>query len=175
MPQDPAVLQKEIPGIGPYTSAAITSIAFNTPIAAVDGNVQRVYSRVFGIYANPSAKATSSHLQDLADQIMPEDRPGDYNQALMDLGFSVCTPKNPSCASCPLAAQCVAYAQVCLIYYIRQQSAQDYLLMVNWASGTSGSRCEARHWRYRSCRLWQMHFMCAPPDYNGRCYTIPYA
>lgn len=112
MPQDPKMLQKEIPGIGPYTAAAITSITFNEPVAAVDGNVQRVYSRVFGIYANPAAKATTSHLQDLADATMPKSRPGDYNQALMDLGFSVCTPKNPACSSCPLSDQCVAYAQV---------------------------------------------------------------
>lgn len=111
VPSDTKSLQKEIPGIGPYTSAAITSIVYNAPVAAVDGNLQRVYCRVFGIHANLASKATSDALQGLADRTMPRDRPGDYNQAVMDLGYSVCTPKNPACEECPLSERCVAYAQ----------------------------------------------------------------
>ena len=78
---------------------------------AVDGNVQRVYARVFAIHANPAAKQTVDHLYRLATSLVPKARPGDYNQALMDLGNMICKPKNPTCASCPLSEHCIAYTQ----------------------------------------------------------------
>lgn len=78
---------------------------------AVDGNVQRVYSRVFAIHAPPAAKKTTDFIQRLACKLVPESRPGEYNQALFDLGATICTPKNPSCSSCPISDHCIAYAQ----------------------------------------------------------------
>lgn len=110
IPSDPKVLQKEIDGIGEYTAAAVTSIAYSKRVAAIDGNVQRVYSRVFAIHANPAAKATKDHLCDLSNQIVPDKRPGCYNQSVMDLGALVCTPKNPKCSECPLSKKCIANA-----------------------------------------------------------------
>ncbi|HHI82187.1 MAG TPA: A/G-specific adenine glycosylase [Rhizobiales bacterium] len=95
-----------LPGIGPYTSAAIAAIAFGEPVAAVDGNVERVISRVFAITTPlPAAKA---EIRAKAQQLVPHERPGDFAQGLMDLGAMVCTSKKPGCAVCPLAGLCMA-------------------------------------------------------------------
>lgn len=92
---------QELPGIGRYTSAAIASIAFNRPSAVVDGNVERVLQRMTGTM-ELSAAAT----WELAEQLLEPDRPGDYNQALMELGATVCLPKEPKCLVCPVMKFC---------------------------------------------------------------------
>ncbi len=98
----------QLPGIGPYTAAAIASIAFDQPATVVDGNVERVISRVFDIHAPlPQSKP---QLTDLAATLTPRDRPGDYAQAIMDLGATICTPKNPACGLCPWRQNCRACA-----------------------------------------------------------------
>jgi A/G-specific adenine glycosylase len=97
-----------LPGIGPYTAAAIAAIAFGQPAAAVDGNIERVVARLFAVKTPlPAAKA---HIKAKASELVPRDRPGDFTQATMDLGAMICTPKNPSCAICPLQEFCRAYA-----------------------------------------------------------------
>lgn len=93
----------ELPGIGTYTASAVSSIAFNAPHAAVDGNVKRLLSRILDLPA-PS----SSELQTAANQLLDRSRPGDFNQAMMELGATVCTPRNPACAECAVASLCVA-------------------------------------------------------------------
>ncbi|MBX2805024.1 MAG: A/G-specific adenine glycosylase [Hyphomicrobiales bacterium] len=94
----------KLPGIGPYTAAAIAAIAFNRPAAAVDGNIERVVSRLFAIEAPlPGAK---TRIKAMAEQIVPQDRPGDFTQAMMDLGAGLCAPRTPSCLLCPLADHC---------------------------------------------------------------------
>lgn len=101
---------EELPGIGPYTAAAITSIAFDKPAVVIDGNVERVFSRLFAIETPlPDSK---KEIRDKAAylSINREDRPGDYAQSLMDLGAIVCTPTTPKCFSCPLTKYCQAYA-----------------------------------------------------------------
>lgn len=100
---------RSLKGIGPYTSAAISSIAWQQPYAAVDGNVIRVLSRYFGITDDTRSSRTQRQIQELADQCLDEERPGDYNQAVMELGAMVCRPKNPECGECPLSAGCIAY------------------------------------------------------------------
>lgn len=96
-------------GIGPYTAGAIGSIAFQLPEPAIDGNLMRVGSRVFGIDAD-IAKASSRKVFDKAfRQILSEEAPGDMNQAFMDLGSSICTPTSPDCLNCPLKNFCLAY------------------------------------------------------------------
>ncbi|MAQ36322.1 MULTISPECIES: A/G-specific adenine glycosylase [Thioclava] len=106
-PETAAELQK-LPGIGPYTSAAIAAIAYDEPVAVVDGNVERVVSRLFSVETPlPGAKA---ELTELTAQITPEDRPGDFAQAMMDLGATICTPRNPACGICPLIDSCTARA-----------------------------------------------------------------
>lgn len=96
-------------GIGPYTAAAVLSIAYQKPHAAVDGNVIRVLSRFFGIEKDVTRSKTKSLIQDYADDFIDQKRPGDFNQALMELGGSICTPTEPDCSQCPLQTECVAY------------------------------------------------------------------
>ncbi|MCB0755376.1 MAG: A/G-specific adenine glycosylase [Flavobacteriales bacterium] len=96
-------------GIGPYTAAAIGSIAFNLAAAAVDGNVYRVLARFYGISASIDDTSTKNEISRLANEIVTEERAGDHNQAMMELGATVCTPKQPSCKVCPLSVACAAY------------------------------------------------------------------
>ncbi len=97
----------ELPGVGGYTAAAIASIAFDRSAAAVDGNVERVMARLYGI-AEPLPKS-KNQLRALARALVPDARPGDYAQAVMDLGATVCTPAKPVCGLCPWNAACIAH------------------------------------------------------------------
>ncbi|MXU64845.1 A/G-specific adenine glycosylase [Oceanomicrobium pacificus] len=97
-----------LPGIGPYTAAAIASIAFGRRAVVVDGNVERVMAR-FGAVETP-LPAAKPELKALAAKFTPDDRPGDHAQALMDLGATVCTPKSPACGACPVQSGCKARA-----------------------------------------------------------------
>ena len=110
LPEDPALLRK-ISGIGPYTAGAIASIAYNIPVPAVDGNVLRVYSRLFGVRENLLLPPVRKGIEAAAAAMVPRDRPGDYNQAVMDLGATVCVPGTPDCDRCPLSAFCDAFAR----------------------------------------------------------------
>lgn len=102
---------RSLKGIGPYTTGAISSIAFKIPEPAIDGNVMRVVSRLFCIEADV-AKASSRKVFDEAmRKIISQDQPGDFNQALMDLGSSICTPTSPQCESCPIQNYCQAYQE----------------------------------------------------------------
>lgn len=106
-PADRAALLM-LPGIGPYTAAAIAAIAFDLPETVVDGNVERVMARLQAVKTPlPAAKP---ELTGLASALTPIARPGDYAQAVMDLGATVCTPKSPSCGRCPLRKGCRAHA-----------------------------------------------------------------
>ncbi|MFZ1468213.1 MAG: A/G-specific adenine glycosylase [Paracoccaceae bacterium] len=97
-----------LPGIGPYTAAAIASIAFDQAATVVDGNVERVMARLFAVETPlPKAKA---ELTALAASLTPQNRPGDHAQAVMDLGATICTPRNPACGICPLSGLCAARA-----------------------------------------------------------------
>lgn len=98
-----------LPGIGPYTASAIGAIAFDQPQTVVDGNVERVMARLFAIHTPlPTAKA---ELTVRATELTPTERPGDYAQAVMDLGATICTPRNPACGICPLREPCLARVQ----------------------------------------------------------------
>ena len=104
-PEDEAGLLA-LPGIGPYTAAAIRAIAFDQPASAVDGNVERVIARLFAIETPlPDAKP---EIHARAAELVPQQRAGDYAQAMMDLGATVCTPRNPRCVICPLMDGCRA-------------------------------------------------------------------
>ena len=102
---------RQLPGIGPYTAGAIASIAFDERVPLVDGNVARVFARVFAIHANVKAPRTLQTLWQLAEDLVPETKPGDFNQALMELGALVCMPVNPRCGVCPMHRVCVARAR----------------------------------------------------------------
>jgi A/G-specific adenine glycosylase len=97
---------RALPGFGPYTAGAVASIAFAIPAAAVDGNVTRVLARLFLVEGDPADAPVRARLSELAGALVDPARPGDLNQALMDLGATVCTARNPRCPGCPLARMC---------------------------------------------------------------------
>ena len=99
---------RALPGVGPYTAAAVLSIAYGMPHAVVDGNVKRVLARVFAIEGEIGRSKTKREIQELADELLPEAHPADFNQALMELGARICTPTSPDCGACPVANVCVA-------------------------------------------------------------------
>lgn len=99
---------RSLKGIGPYTAAAIASFAYGLPYAVVDGNVNRVLSRYFGIETPVDIPAGKKMLQELADNLLYKEDTAAYNQAIMDLGATICKPANPSCDICPVRQQCIA-------------------------------------------------------------------
>lgn len=109
LPNEVSALRK-LPGVGPYTAAAIASIAFNLDEPALDGNVRRVLARVFNVTEPARSPQGERRLLELAAAHLPSDRAGEYNQALMDLGAIICTPRAPACERCPLASLCQARA-----------------------------------------------------------------
>ncbi|MEM9414485.1 MAG: A/G-specific adenine glycosylase [Planctomycetota bacterium] len=110
VPADVASLLK-LPGVGRYTAGAIASIAHGTPAPIVDGNVARVFARLFLIDDPIDRPDVVKQLWSLAESLVPKSSPGDFNQALMELGALVCTPKSPGCLTCPLRSQCAAVEQ----------------------------------------------------------------
>ena len=124
IPSDPAALLK-LPGVGLYTAGAVASIACGVPVPAVDGNVLRVCARLFADFSDVSLEQTRREVSARLLRAMPPERPGEFNQALMELGACVCLPKSPRCAKppslegggpegaggCPLAEHCLAHAQ----------------------------------------------------------------
>jgi A/G-specific adenine glycosylase len=107
IPSDAAALAT-LPGIGPYTAGAVASIAFGESVPAVDGNVTRVVSRLFRVEADVTTAAGRARIQELARSLVPAERPGAFNQALMELGSTVCVPRRPACPACPLGDVCLA-------------------------------------------------------------------
>ena len=106
-PRDHASLVS-LPGVGDYTACAIASIAFDLEHAVLDGNVVRVLSRFTGERGNVDSVPVRNRLREIAGQILDPKRAGEFNQALMELGATVCLPKQPRCPACPVAGQCVA-------------------------------------------------------------------
>ena len=102
---------RALPGVGDYTAAAVASIAYRLPYPAIDGNLTRVLARVHGVREDVDRPSVRRLIRELGEREIDRERPGDWNQALMDLGATICVPGTPDCARCPLQAQCDAYAQ----------------------------------------------------------------
>lgn len=109
LPADLTAL-RELPGIGRYTAGAIASIAFGIPAPALDANIRRVLSRLLELREPVGSTEGEKKLWDAAEQLLSRERPGDHNQALMELGALLCKPKAPDCPRCPLRGECLAYA-----------------------------------------------------------------
>jgi A/G-specific adenine glycosylase len=118
-------------GVGPYTAAAIASIALNLAHAAVDGNVIRVISRLTNDASEITQSATRQRFTDEAERLLDRDRPGDFNQAMMELGATVCLPRVPLCGQCPVARSCAARAEGrerMLPVKLKKNSTRDVML-----------------------------------------------
>ena len=107
MPRDTEKI-RALPGIGDYTAGAIASIAFGFPVPAVDGNVLRVFSRLYALEEDVTSGAAKRRVTALVSDVIPPARPGDFHEALMDLGAEICIPKAPRCRDCPLVNFCAA-------------------------------------------------------------------
>jgi A/G-specific adenine glycosylase len=102
---------RELPGIGAYTAGAIASIAFGVREPVIDGNVTRVLCRLYALQGDPQRAPFLRRIRQLAAELVPAKRPGDFNQALMELGATLCTPRAPDCSACPVASRCIAHAR----------------------------------------------------------------
>jgi A/G-specific adenine glycosylase len=121
---------RKLPGIGRYTSAAIASIAFEEPIAAVDGNVERVLQRLVG------KNIGGERLWKIAQELLSRRRPGDFNQAMMELGAIVCTPRQPKCLMCPVHAMCAARGELRSSRQPVRQKKREVNYALNWRNGS---------------------------------------
>lgn len=121
----------KLKGVGKYTAAAISSISFDENIPAIDGNFYRVLSRIFADDFDISSPKAYAYFYELAKLIMPENNPGNFNQAMMDIGSEVCKPKNPACEICPVKENCLAYSSGKMLQFpvkSKKVKAQDLKL-----------------------------------------------
>lgn len=125
LPLTPEELIK-IPGIGRYTAGAIASIAFGKPAPLVDGNVIRVFSRIYALKNDIREPKAIEAIWDLAASLVPQKNAGDFNQSLMELGATVCLPQNPLCEKCPVSKECAARAQGCPEKYPVKKQKEVY-------------------------------------------------
>jgi A/G-specific adenine glycosylase len=102
---------RDLKGIGPYTAAAVLSIAYQKPHAVLDGNVARLLTRIYAVDDDSTSSTTKRHLRRLANELLNPERPADFNQAMMELGSTVCTPTSPDCDACPVSTVCRAHAE----------------------------------------------------------------
>ncbi|MFQ6672749.1 MAG: hypothetical protein ACE5KY_05570 [Candidatus Tectimicrobiota bacterium] len=100
-----------LPGVGKYTAGAVRSIAFGQAVPALDTHLLRVLTRVFAVEGDGGPSARRSRIEAMAARLVPRGWPGDFNQALMDLGSTVCLPRRPRCGVCPLRVFCFAYQE----------------------------------------------------------------
>jgi len=114
----------EVPGIGPYTAGAIASIAFSKQEALVDGNVGRVFARLFQIGGIWNEPKTNRKLWEIAKELIPSKHAGDFNEALMELGATVCLKADPECSQCPLSATCLSFKQKTTHLYPAQKKSE---------------------------------------------------
>ena len=161
-PESAADLQT-LPGIGRYTAAAIASIAFAEPVAVVDGNVERVLQRFMGI--NLTTPQTWQHAQ----EFLATSRPGDFNQAMMELGATVCVPREPRCLICPVQKWCVAQGEVRRSQPPSRQKKKQIWCALDWRAGNGNKNGEVRLVR-RSKKvslmpgMWELPQSSEPPD-----------
>ena len=120
---------RELPGIGRYTAAAIASIAFNEPVAVVDGNVERVLQRVAG------KRLAGEELWIEANRLLDAKRPGDFNQAMMELGATVCTPRAPACLTCPVVGLCATRGELAKSEKAARQKKREIHYTLNCRNG----------------------------------------
>lgn len=134
---------KTLKGVGPYTAGAIASIAFERPVPVVDGNVERVLSRICTIEGDPKSTENQKRYWQLAEDLVDPERPGDFNQAMMELGATICTPSSPSCMLCPIRDWCRGFQSGQPESYPgrarrTRQKPVDVITIIIWRGGDGG-------------------------------------
>ncbi|MGC1371315.1 MAG: A/G-specific adenine glycosylase [Candidatus Sulfotelmatobacter sp.] len=129
-----AELLQELPGIGRYTAAAVASIAFGEPVAVVDGNVERVLYRLSG------KKLTQEQLWNAAQRLLDAKRPGDFNQSMMELGATVCTPRAPACRTCPVVDLCATRGETAATKSVPQKKREIHYSLICRDNNSHGAQ-----------------------------------
>jgi A/G-specific adenine glycosylase len=151
-----------LPGIGRYTAAAIASIAFNEPVAVVDGNVERVLRRLIGV------SLTTRQVWECAQESLARSRPGDFNQAMMELGATVCVPRDPRCLSCPVRKWCATRGDLPRAKPVLRQRKKEIWCVLDWRKEDRNGNGEVRLVR-RSRKaslmagMWELPQSSTPP------------
>jgi A/G-specific adenine glycosylase len=166
----------KLSGIGPYTAAAIASIALGEPRAAVDGNVIRAISRLTNDASEVSSPVTKRRFTDEAQQLLDPRRPGDFNQAMMELGATVCVPRNPRCRQCPVARFCAAHGagtEQELPVKLKKAAARDIALDLVLFAGQAGNSgkiflVQRNPAERRLADFWELPARNLFPKWNGR-------
>ncbi len=130
-PDNPEAMKK-LPGIGPYTAGAVASLAFGQSVPLIDGNVERVFARLFNIHSDIKSPANQKRLWELAEDLLPRKNAGAFNESLMELGALVCSPRSPQCLICPAKKWCSAPAPENLPVRIKKEIIKlkiDYALI----------------------------------------------
>jgi A/G-specific adenine glycosylase len=152
---------RELPGVGRYTAAAIASIAFGKPVAVVDGNVERVLQRLSG------QRLTGEEFWLAADALLDRRRPGDFNQAMMELGATVCTPRAPACLTCPVMDLCATRGEMARAAKAPRQRKREIHYALDYRSADSGEGKVFLVQRPRDARLmagmWELPELANPP------------
>ncbi|HEY4088492.1 MAG TPA: A/G-specific adenine glycosylase [Bryobacteraceae bacterium] len=163
---------RALAGIGPYTAAAIASIAFGQPHAAVDGNVMRVISRVTGDAGEISSPITKARFTEAAQLLLDPARPGDFNQAMMELGATVCIPRAPRCGECPVARFCQARAsgrETELPVKLKKNAARDVPLdLAIFRNGSELFLIQRAAGERRLAGFWELPGKNLFPRWRGR-------
>jgi A/G-specific adenine glycosylase len=166
---------RALAGIGPYTAAAIASIALNQPHAAVDGNVMRVVSRVTGDAGEISSPVTKARFTEAAQLLLDRARPGDFNQAMMELGATVCIPRAPRCGECPVARFCQARAtgrETELPVKLKKNAARDVPLdLAILRNGSDLFLIQRAAGERRLAGFWELPPKTLFPRWRGRLAT----
>jgi A/G-specific adenine glycosylase len=156
-----------LPGIGAYTAAAVASIAFGEPVAVVDGNVERVLARVYALDGAAGAKSRVSTIRRLADELIDPEHPSHFNQAMMEMGATVCLPRGPLCLQCPLQPMCLTRGEHATVrrkpllprdaFYALIEKEQEVLLEQRPADASL------------MAGMWQLPELAAPADAKPVC------
>jgi A/G-specific adenine glycosylase len=169
---------KKLPGIGEYTAGAIASIAFNRRTSAVDGNVLRIVARLYGIADSIEDRTVASQIRDIVTGLLPDTRVGDFNQALMDLGATVCLPNGePLCKECPLAEFCEAHNRNLTSVLPKrsdrpQRPRQDHTVLILECQGRFA--LQKRPENVLLASLWQFPMLQGASDFGGCKKALPF-
>ena len=159
---------RTLPGIGRYTAAAIASIALAEPVAVVDGNVERVLQRLAGKHISGEQVWT------LAETVLDRNRPGDFNQAMMDLGATVCTPRAPSCLMCPLLKSCATRGQLPSVGKAPRQTKRDMHYALSRRNGSIFLSQRSSNARLMA-GMWELPEIQGPEDHLRPLLTVKHS